>query len=255
MSARNSRSAKAARRAARESRGPVSRPATSRARIAEAVHRAVCEVTGTDGYGHCALYAQAGAMTAHFITGEVHDLQAGGLAVFTGDMNHDGELTLYVDPEGSQYNGTAGGRDNGEFHAWFGPRPAGATPGTVMEVSRNGLVVADFAMRHFKRHVAEAGMPWNRAPLPTFCWGKADEIDQRLRVTYRPDVATTLLVTDKIKAMGPVPYDVSTIALRRLGCISEELARRSLSPEMLSGGWRLTGTALGGGVFTRREVS
>ena len=83
-------------------------------------------------------------------------------------------------------------------------------------------------------------MQWNRAPLPAFCWGRADEIDQRLRVTYRPDVDTTLLVQDKLKAMGPVPFDVSTLALRRLGCISAEVARRALSPEMRSGGWRLT---------------
>ena len=76
MSARNRPAAKAARRAARQSHASGTTE-ISRSRIAGAVHQAVCDVTGTDGYGHCALYAQAGAMAAHFITGEVYDLQAG----------------------------------------------------------------------------------------------------------------------------------------------------------------------------------
>jgi hypothetical protein len=59
VSARNSRAAMTVRRTGRQDRrrGDVA-PGSGRARIAEAVHQAVRDATGGDGYGMCHLYVR-----------------------------------------------------------------------------------------------------------------------------------------------------------------------------------------------------
>ena len=221
MSARNSRAAKAGRRAEREGRQRA-----GRARMAEAVHEAVCQVTGSDGFGHCPLYAWAGAVVASVVTGGDYDLHAGAVTVWTGDVNANGELALRIDPPGAEFDhpllGTMpGGMANGELHAWFSPRPTGLVPGVVTEIRKADLVVADFGMRHLRRHAAEAGMPWEREPLPAYCWASLPNVGARLRVDYEPEPPTTEFVHDKLRRMGAAPYDVATTALRLLGRTSE----------------------------------
>ena len=57
MSARNRPAAKTARRDERQQRSASTAAAgRHKARIAQAVHQAVCDVTASDGFGHCALY-------------------------------------------------------------------------------------------------------------------------------------------------------------------------------------------------------
>ena len=190
--------------------------------MAEAVHQAVREVTGSDGFGYCPLYAWAGAVVASVVTGSDYDLHAGAVTVWTGDVNADGELALLVDPDGAEFDHPAlgtirGGRANGELHAWFSPRPPAAVPGEVMEISRAELVIADLGMRHLRRHVTEAAMPWKRAPLPAYCWASAASVSMRLRVDYYPDPDTTALVLGKLGQMGAAPRDAAVLALRLLG--------------------------------------
>ena len=72
-------------------------PACYKARIAEAVHQAVCEVTGSDGFSHCALYASAGAMVASLATGNEYVVNACRLEVGTGTRDAvDGGAELYL---------------------------------------------------------------------------------------------------------------------------------------------------------------
>lgn len=254
MSRCNSRSAKAARRVQREAPGGSGK--ISRARIAQAVHEAVCEVTGTDGYGHCVMYAQAGALTASVLTGRDYVLQAGAAVVFTGDVNGYGELALHVDPAGSEWNGQRGGRENNELHCWLTRRPA-EVPGSAVPATP-GDEVADFSLRHWRWAVAEAGMPWSREPLPAFWWGPLSGLND-LRVRYTADADTMRLVYGELlPAMDAAPYDASVIALRLLGAISEETTMRKMSPAaasrrvMRTSGWQLAEVVPGGGaVFTR----
>ncbi|MGH6876802.1 MAG: hypothetical protein ACREHV_05400 [Rhizomicrobium sp.] len=101
MSRQNRPAAKAARLGERE------RPPAA-ARIAEAVHQAVCEVTGSDGFSHCALYARAGAMAASLATGVEYTINAGCLEVGTGTPDPEDpktELYLGMDPALSGYSG------------------------------------------------------------------------------------------------------------------------------------------------------
>ena len=89
MSRRNSLAVKATRRAAR-----ASGSTPSRARIAEALHQAVCEVTGTDGFLQCVDYAWSGAYIAGIITGRPHHMQAGSAYVYCSPADDDGPGVL-----------------------------------------------------------------------------------------------------------------------------------------------------------------
>jgi hypothetical protein len=122
-------------------------------RIAEAVHAAVCEVTGGTGLGRCAHYAVAGSILATVVTGKRYIPQAGSLY-----LSHDpADLTLctaMVCEDGIKSN---------EFHCWcVGPVEEGLKSGPVTP----DLGFVDFSARHFKALVENVGMVEDRQRLP-----------------------------------------------------------------------------------------
>lgn len=207
MSARNSRAAKAARRSERQhrQRDEVA-PGLSRARIAEAVHQAVGDTTGGDGYGMCHLYARAGALVVSLITGRPYMWQAGELLVGTGDANEDGELHFQYKPAASGYNGL-------EFHCWITERPEGE-PGAAVTGGPE-VEYADFALRHVMRAVELSGMPWRREQLPASYWGSYAGLTS-LRVFPKADPQMMALIASRDADAGLIGK-TAALAVRRLG--------------------------------------
>ena len=103
--------------------------------IAEAVHRAVCEFTNSDGCGRCFHYALAGWALACVLFEREYTLQAGSLYIIADPP--DGAVAF----EPGQY-----GFERGEYHCWF------SAPG------KNGKMAefVDLSSRHYKRLVERA---------------------------------------------------------------------------------------------------
>ena len=137
--------------AARQLRLNCPEPKLDRDQIAEAVHRAVCEIRRDDGFGHCADYAVAGASLISSLTKHLYMPQVGNLLV-SGDPE-DPDLCMCMKAD-------KGGLNVGEFHAWIiGPldgRTSGPIPADVY--------VVDFASRFFRRWVESAKMLEERIP-------------------------------------------------------------------------------------------
>ena len=211
MSARNRPAAKAARRAER-----TAVAGRHKARIAEAVHAAVCEVTGSDGFGHCALYARVGAAVASVVTGEEYVVNAGRMQAGTGtpDPQDGAELYLGMDPALSGYSGR-------EFHAWILRRPPGAATGALLQADPDSIEVADLSMRHYRAMAEAIGLPWQREALPPWYWGPLTGL-RDLRVNLSADAEmTTMLLREQ--PLGPVKTAVQ-LALRQLGRLPEGIA-------------------------------
>ncbi len=115
-------------------------------RIASAVHRVVCESTGSDGYGQCLRYAVAGSTILTALTGRLWLPQVGTLKLWP-DPDND---------EGLEWNADLGGMEAGEFHAWIvGPLPERCRPGKSRV--EGAIQLVDFAARHYRR-MAEGTM-------------------------------------------------------------------------------------------------
>ena len=100
-----------------------------RSRLAEVVHRAVREVSGTDGVGRCIDYAVAGALLLKKALKRTYHLQAGSLSLLADPP--DGVVMI---------DATDGGLSRGEFHVWLArPEP--------------DLEIVDFSSRHFRSYV------------------------------------------------------------------------------------------------------
>jgi hypothetical protein len=142
-----------------------------RGRIAEAVHRAVCEFSGTDGCGLCMLYAVAGAGLLGRVFGKTYYPQAGSMSVL-------------VDPPDNWMSMDARNFAGGEFHCWLGRRSGG-----------DHVEMIDFASRHYKGYcerlidasefeaiepglyvrrdvplVGHSRPTWNREDPPDYVW-------------------------------------------------------------------------------------
>ena len=104
-----------------------------RAILTEAVHRAVCEITGTDGYAKCLLYAVAGYA---LLADRGFAIQAGTVAIVADPDNPAGPGTTLIEA-------AEGGWNRGEYHCWL------ARPTDPVEM-------VDFSSRHFRRHTEEA---------------------------------------------------------------------------------------------------
>lgn len=209
MSARNSRAAKAVRRSTRMQRtAPGAVPADERVRIADALHAAVCTVTGTDGFRLCNLYAAAASLVLAEVTGHRWGLHAGQAYVGTG-VDKDSPL--------------------GEIcYAWTGP---GGSDVHAWAVRLDGAELADFTLRHWERMVAMSGGGWEREHLPAFYWGPrsgASAIGGPIRMSFNPDRATTQMVSATVSEMRATAENVATVALASLGVISAETANRAL---------------------------
>lgn len=117
-------------------------PFAVREAAAEAVHRAVCTVTGDDGLGHCDLYALAGYALLPAITG-------------LGFMPQVGSFTALVDPPTGWFQICAehGGMARGEYHCWLG-LPGQAEGPLEQGVTRYSVgQLVDFGLRHVRAMV------------------------------------------------------------------------------------------------------
>jgi hypothetical protein len=218
VSTRNSHAAKAGRRAVRAT--TTTRPATRRtadkARIAEAVHQAVCEVTGTDGLGQCIAYAWSGAAIAEMLTGRTHYMQAGSCFVYCADADDDGAPYWLGLGPGDGYTSAGAG----DLHAWFIEMPAGggpAAPGERRQVAHGELTLADLTLRHFRRQADLQGVPWDREPLPAYCWDTMHTVHERLKVRYAADAECMAVASAAVRADMPVHVAIGKRALRLLG--------------------------------------
>jgi hypothetical protein len=109
-----------------------------RAAVAEAVHQTVCDETGSDGFGHCMLYAIVGAFTARHVFGHDYLPQAGSLLLQHDPADPDCWVT---------FDARGNGIVSGEFHAWFG-RVAPKSTGMALP-----LEIADLCSRHYPKLV------------------------------------------------------------------------------------------------------
>ena len=123
LEAERARRSKKARRAT--SRIGLDQPGV-RDRIAEAVHHAVCDFTGSDGFGLCMLYAVAGSGLLGRAFGEKFYPQAGSMAVLADKPD------VWVTMDASNFA-------TGEFHCWLG-RPMGG----------DRVELIDFTARHYR---------------------------------------------------------------------------------------------------------
>lgn len=106
--------------------------ATVRDAVASAVHRAIADSTGGDGFGYCYLYAYLGWRLLREEVGRPYLLQAGSLRLLAPPA---GWLAMDTSP---------GDLASGAFHCWLArPHPDGA-PSEVV----------DLAARHYGRWVA-----------------------------------------------------------------------------------------------------
>jgi hypothetical protein len=109
-------------------------PPSEQARIAEAAHRAVCEVTDSDGYGLAIPYAIAGQailLSAGF------QIQAGTLMILADPTHAGGSGCVGMDASN-------GGFERGNFHSWL-----------ARQVGPH-VEVLDLSSRHYRRQVEKA---------------------------------------------------------------------------------------------------
>jgi hypothetical protein len=144
----------------------------TKAQVAEAVHKAVCDLTRSDGLLKCHYYTYLGGHFLPHLGYHVH-WQAGRLLLYPDPS--DPELASVFDPElGREERG-----DYGECHSWLavplGPTTADAPP------PLDQVALIDFSARHYKRYVEGAsalgrGEPchWRIADPPAFIWERAD---------------------------------------------------------------------------------
>jgi hypothetical protein len=161
----------------------------TRGAIAEAVHRAVVEFTGADGYRHCFLYAVAGWSLAREVFGRDYWLQAGSKRLLVAPP--DGWLYLNARPDGLCW---------GDFHCWFALEGPG---GEIAEL-------VDLSSRHYRRWADSnrklhpgATVPirwsWPGDP-PPFVWQEGAHSDWLGLVAERP---LTEAFVASVRAQGP----------------------------------------------------
>jgi len=134
----------------------------TRLQIAEAVHRGVCQYTGTDGRGCCRWYALGGFMLLNHMGVEAH-IQCGSLNVQPDP--DDPTLWITMDPS----SGT-----HGEFHCWLASPDHQLNPGGNLFSSGS---IIDFSTRHLTRYVEDGGAgTWHREPPPPYIWADFSEL-------------------------------------------------------------------------------
>ena len=135
----------------------------------------MCEVSGTDGFGKCLMYAVAGWSLLH----ERGFIVQGGSLMLVSDPANDAGIKL---------DAGDGGFERGEYHCW------------VSRQVGDRVEVVDLASRHYRRYVEQcqvesaqtlAGgaayiftpaaeqIPWTRDDPPTSVWttnGHADNL-------------------------------------------------------------------------------
>jgi hypothetical protein len=157
---------------------------SKRPRIAEAVHRAVCEFVGGDGVGECMGYAFAGcALTRDVFRGANYIVQAGTLHVWPDPDRHPDYCVAFA----SESYGPL----RGEFHCWITRAPDNAKPGTMIRP----VEIVDFSARHYRalcERTACVMLPsdmerpaWNRPEVP-YIWIDGDQQPETVHLISDP---------------------------------------------------------------------
>lgn len=153
--------------------------------IAEAVHRAVCQYAGSDGFGFCRWYAICGWLLLQDIGYKNVVLQAGRLAL----QPDPDKPTRWIEMDPS--HGVAG-----EFHCWL------VLPDQIMSagsrpMGRNVQVI-DFAARQYRSYVERLSMidgdppRWRWVSSPDFIWHSFDELPPWLLVSAQEKTANAI---------------------------------------------------------------
>ena len=141
----------------------------TRLQIAEAVHRGVCQYTGTDGRGCCRWYALGGFMLLNHMGVEAH-IQCGSLNVQPDP--DDPTLWITMDPSSGIH---------GEFHCWLASPNHQLKPGGNF-VSSGSII--DFSTRHLSRYVEDGGAgTWRREQPPPYIWADFSEVPKWYEVS------------------------------------------------------------------------
>jgi hypothetical protein len=161
--------------------------ALDRDRIAEAVHHAVCDYTGTDGSGQCAMYAVAG-MGLLLGLRENACVQIGALCL----QPDPGDPTAWISMDPA--NGW------GEVHAWLALWKRPPSPG----VSPSDVEIIDLSARHYRRYVED--MPsilppgvapiekvWRQPGEPAYLWGTKDRLPKWVGFTVTEGLSRELM--------------------------------------------------------------
>jgi hypothetical protein len=172
--------------------------------VAEVTHQVVSEVSGTDGVGHCMLYAVIGAAAAQVAFGGQWFPQAGAL-----NLRPDPNDPNFVISFDSKHHGI----DSGEMHCWF--------VGTWQDGKQE---MVDLSARHYPRMISDfilvktteqkgvvlvaevdtettlAARQWKRSSCPDYLWA---EIPQSQLWPYdwvllKAEQAACKALTDKI---------------------------------------------------------
>jgi hypothetical protein len=124
--------------------------------VARAVHRAVCGVTRTDGFGCCQLYAAAGLLLLRTLMGKAnpYHFQAGGLYLCPDPA--DPEYWISLDPRDSA-------AEAGELHCWLarplgGPQPVGVPiecRPEAIECRPEAIEYVDLTARFYARYTTD----------------------------------------------------------------------------------------------------
>jgi hypothetical protein len=184
VSARNNRTAKAARRTHRTNT-PVIPPWTgtvTQAAIAETAQYAVTR-DGRERYQAvpeqlCLAYAAVAGMMATLATGHQHALQIGGRAVYDTQDRFAWSYGLGPDVKET------------EFHTWCSPVPPGTSPETLWSAPP-WLVIIDLTTGN-RSSTTQAAEDCGRSPLPPWWWDTAALMRDRHGITYRAQRTITL---------------------------------------------------------------
>ena len=139
-------------------------PHGKRERLATAVHRAICQATGTDGLNHCADYAHAGVLLATMLFGRQYKIQAGGLALQTPV----GWQTVF-DPSKNRPGVMA------NYHTWF-----------IHRHSNGQVEIVDLAARHYCENARSATVPWKAPHPPSFIWDWGAQVPSDIKLVHVP---------------------------------------------------------------------
>lgn len=160
--------------------------------IADAVHHAVCAHTGSDGFGHCRLYAVAGWVLLQRLGYRNVVPQAGRLSLMPDPA--DPTLWLDMDPAFGLL---------GEIHCWLVIPPGKPAPGQH-EMSGD-MQVVDFAARHYRSyaerlpsiHSADDGSfpitGWLQEEPPVVLWTAWANLPPWVRVSAQEKPTNRLL--------------------------------------------------------------
>lgn len=166
---------------ARSRRTPHLPARLDQCRIAEAVHRAVCDYTGTNGLGHCAMYAVAG-MGLLLGLGDNVCVQVGALEL----QPDPGDPTAWLSMDPA--NGW------GEIHAWLIRCQKAHAPG--FQPLASDVEVIDLSARHYRRYfedlpsiltpgVALIEKSWRQGDVPAYLWATKDRLPQWVGLSVR----------------------------------------------------------------------